>query len=257
MTSFDKVPKFIAVKWPLGPRYDSGRSNESDTSNWVAFKLNSANWYIDRLREVPDAIGAASFDSLVGVEMALDGALSSLSSAADCAMGAVIRIFRMRLGLKVLEDRKNTWAICQQSLENFTKANSDPPVQDVLESLRDALRVDGDDPIGFLAILQRLRNRTVHQNSLARNRHIGLGDSRSDVLFQLAIPGPDGGHTEDPVLYLGRAHAEVRTLCESLISICAGYPDPQVRTGLNASTPPASGSGVAMPPTVEGASDLS
>jgi hypothetical protein len=69
----------VRVSWPIGPEYTAWVSEENDTARaWSMYKLRTAIWYIDLLED----LGARPWIlRLVGIEMALDGAVTTLSSA--------------------------------------------------------------------------------------------------------------------------------------------------------------------------------
>jgi len=69
----------VRVSWPIGPEYTAWVSEENDTARaWSMYKLRTAIWYIDILED----LGARPWIlRLVGIEMALDGAVTTLSSA--------------------------------------------------------------------------------------------------------------------------------------------------------------------------------
>src|SRR5712691_7922498 len=71
--------------WPLGHHYSAITSpGGRPEAQWVAFKLAAAGWYLETLgclfAETKD------LDRFVGVEMALDGFLTAVSSAFDAAV---------------------------------------------------------------------------------------------------------------------------------------------------------------------------
>ena len=77
-----KKPKSVRVKWPVGPHYVKWTGGKRAHA-WANYKIKSADWFIETLRMT--ARNAGSFDRYAGIEMAVDGALSSLCAAVDAA----------------------------------------------------------------------------------------------------------------------------------------------------------------------------
>lgn len=73
--------------FPAGPRYAELLDSDPDIA-WVRYKVWAADWYVARLGELGRTLG--NYDRWVGVEMAIDGALGSLSSAFDASVALMI-----------------------------------------------------------------------------------------------------------------------------------------------------------------------
>lgn len=84
------------VPWPAGPHYFDLTGSEGAVA-WVRYRVWAADWYVRTLQRV--AGPGQNYDRLVGIEMALDGALNSLSSAFDAGTALIIKgRFRTRAG---------------------------------------------------------------------------------------------------------------------------------------------------------------
>ncbi|KRC66097.1 hypothetical protein ASE12_15840 [Aeromicrobium sp. Root236] len=112
---------------------------------------------------------------MVGIEMALDGALNSLSSAFDAGITLLIRAVEEARDVSV-DDRlpvfRYRWERCRDMLKQSDIAN-DSVWRLILEI--DAA-IEGEthlEPAGWLAQLRRLRNRAAHQDSLSRHHEAG------------------------------------------------------------------------------------
>ncbi len=87
----------VRVKWPVEPQLVDLDSRGGSYA-WVAFKLDSADWYLARLEELFNVVPRVEHQ--VGIERALDGVLESLCSAVDAACAAVIIAAEVKLGTK-------------------------------------------------------------------------------------------------------------------------------------------------------------
>src|SRR5437879_4491248 len=120
MTSpFD--PPLLGRSWPRGQHYTTlsppaGRPE----ALWVSFKLTAAGWYLDTLQRLFDDTG--DLDRFIGVEMALDGFLATVSSAFDAATAALIEAIEYPLPpLAKTGEHDFSWGRC---LEAAVKAGA-------------------------------------------------------------------------------------------------------------------------------------
>src|SRR6478609_1915599 len=86
VSRMNDVPASVATQWPVGPAYTEW-VGASGVGAWVAYKLGTAEWFIDQLERVGDMVG---YNRYVGVEMAMDGALAALCGGFDAAVGGLI-----------------------------------------------------------------------------------------------------------------------------------------------------------------------
>lgn len=203
------------VSWPEGPHYFDLTGSDGGVA-WVRYRVWAADWYTQSLRTVAGSTG--SYDRLVGIEMALDGALNSLSGAFDAATGLLIRSAETSLDVDV-DDRvpvyRYSWGRAR-SLLSLPAIGTDPDltandevwrvIVDVDNALADE---DKATPSGWLAQLRRLRNQLAHQDSLARVHTLG----RPSSVRALA---PKGG---SPGEALARACDQVHDLTEPMINL--------------------------------------
>lgn len=79
-------PSSIQTEWLLGPLfYELPGSEALDARAWCTYKLTAADWYIGTLRQL---IERAGFDRFLGIEMALDGAFTSIKALSTPPFGA-------------------------------------------------------------------------------------------------------------------------------------------------------------------------
>ncbi len=95
--SEDPTGQSLPIDWPVGPQFVELDPREGVYA-WVAFKLMSADWYLDRLEQLVAVLPRVEHQ--VGVEMALDGVLASLCSAVDAACAGVIDAAELQRALK-------------------------------------------------------------------------------------------------------------------------------------------------------------
>ena len=76
-----------SVTWPVGPHYQR-QSNANSRQAWTRFKLGTAEWYLRLLDELATAVG--KLDRLLGMEMALDGAVQAIAAAFDACCFSVL-----------------------------------------------------------------------------------------------------------------------------------------------------------------------
>jgi len=195
------------VRWPAGPHYFDLTGSEGRVA-WVRYRVWSADWHTRTLKELGGPQG--SFDRQVGIEMALDGALNSLSSAFDAGVALLIgaaensRDIGEGNRLPVFQYR---WQACRDMLNYPTIAKAE--VWDLIIKIDAALEGESlRKPIGWLAQLRRLRNRAAHQDSLARH-HAG------GKLTGLSIQGQGA----DAFTYLAEMCDRLHDLTEQMIQV--------------------------------------
>jgi hypothetical protein len=177
----------------------------------VRYRIWSADWHTRTLKELSGSDG--SFGREVGVEMALDGALNSLSSAFDAGVALLIRAVENARDVGV-DDRmpvfRYRWEGCRDMLKQDDISNDH--VWRLILDVDNA--IDGESlpaPSGWLAQLRRLRNRVAHQDSLARHHEIG-GNVR---VTGLSIRG----QSVDAFAYLADMCDRVHDLTEQMMRV--------------------------------------
>lgn len=199
------------VRWPAGPHYFDLTGSEGAVA-WVRYRIWSADWHTRTLKELSSALNG-SFDREVGIEMALDGALNSLSSAFDAGVALLIRAVESAREVDV-DDRlpvfQYRWQLCRDMLKQDDIANDE--VWRLILDVDNA--IDGESqpvPNGWLAQLRRLRNRVAHQDTLARH-HVRGG-----------VVGVTGlsvrGKSLDASAYLADLCDQVHDLTEQMIRV--------------------------------------
>ena len=216
----------LRIEWPVGPTYDEWVGEPQGTPQaWTRYKLRSAAWFIDVLDQVGSQRG---FERLVGVEMALDGAISGLSSAFDAAVAGLI-------------------VACEERLDRHAQANGiDPPKTEdpwhygwkILAPLLVDARVTGRNsstattcavlrhdidvavaataPAGWLGTFRKLRNRATHQDTLARHIDVHVGTEQRTT-WQLSVDGQG----VDPVVYLRTTRTRVEQLTGDMLRVAS------------------------------------
>jgi hypothetical protein len=227
----------LLVQWPVGPDYDdwvgAGGAGADDAGAWVAFKLKSATFHIDTLEAVGEAAG---FARLVGIEMALDCSLASLCGAFDASVAGIIRAAELyfaqagtsNIPWPPIPVHRYSWRNCRRAvLECLLDEGLDYDILSMIEEVDLALENRDTHPLGWLIELQRLRNCTVHQQSLSRHIDVQVGGTASSVVYELTIgERVDGtgavirpGRPEHPVSYLRGVHARVHDLTEKMVGL--------------------------------------
>lgn len=214
--------------WPGGPRYEEW-VGAGGWRGWVLFKLMSADWYVDRLEEVGGALG---FDRYIGVEMAMDAALGSINGAFDATVAAVIEASQLfeeqaardtgEQAPKSIPQHLFSWKDARRKLEATARLNIN--VEPLLEAVDAALLAESVDaesheviPMGWLQQLRRLRNRTVHQGTLARSIDVVIGEPNPQLTsWGITV----GGRGEDPVDYIRTARRAVELLLNPMLEVC-------------------------------------
>lgn len=204
-----------AVPWPKGPHYFDLAGSQGAVA-WVRYRVWAADWYTRTLRAVAGPEG--NYDRFVGIEMALDGALNSLSSAFDAGTALLIEGAEHALGVEDhhrLQAHMYSWKNARELLKNPAigtdpDGTSNDSVWRVILDVDNALAGEQDSkPSGWLAKIRRLRNRVAHQDTLAR-RHQRGGPSTV-----LAF----GAETQDSFSYFATACDQVHDLTEQMISL--------------------------------------
>ena len=171
-----------------------------------------------------------NYDRLVGIEMALDGALNSLSSAFDAGTALLIKGAENALDMDEtdrLPVHRYSWGNARNLLKTpaiGTNENgtSNDAVWRVILDVDNALAIDKDSqPIGWLAKVRRLRNRVAHPDTLARRHQI---DGPSTVQAF-------GEQVDDAFGYLGAACDQVHDLTEQMISLAVHLGAHEVSAG--------------------------
>lgn len=210
------------VAFPAGPTYPELLDSDHGPG-WVRFKVWSADWYTATLetlvRDLPD------LRPHVGVEMSLDGALSALSGAFDAAVALMITSAEESLDLpkdERLAAHAYGW-VPFTAIANGRKGNPGldleklPQLSDLWSDIDLALEGHNvTDPIGWLAILRRIRNVPTHRRALARTWTI---DIANDSIEASLSDFPEG----DAVTYLKASCDQVSDLTERMISIANSF----------------------------------
>jgi hypothetical protein len=198
------------VRWPAGPHYFDLTGSEGGVA-WVRYRIWSADWHTRTLKELGGPHG--SFDREVGIEMALDGALNSLSSAFDAGVALLIQAVENSRDVDV-DDRlpvfRYSWERCRDMLKQADIAND--AVWRLILDVDNA--IDGEalpEPIGWLAQPRRLRNRAAHQDSLAR--HHGARGAGNGTGLSIR------GQRTDAFTYLAGMCDQVHELTEQIIRV--------------------------------------
>lgn len=204
-----------SVLWPSGPHYFQLTGSDGAVA-WVRYRVWAADWYVRTLREVAGSDG--NYDRFVGVEMALDGALNSLSSAFDAGIALLIEGTEVKLDVAEadkLQVHRYSWNEARDLLKKptiGTNSNGTPNdnVWRLVLDIDNAL--DGERsprPGGWLAQLRRLRNHVAHQDTLARHHNIA-GPSTVRAF---------GGREVDAFTYLATACDQVSDLTDQMMSL--------------------------------------
>lgn len=206
----------LSVNWPVGPEIppDAPRT-------WVAYKLDSAAWYIDRLGEVATTVGFARY---FGIEMALDGALAALCGSFDASVGslseAVEKYFAQpftsedALRLPAISGaRRSNWMTCKEKRLGPIFFETGWDFSPLVETVDIAMQRQ-QRPLGWLAELQDLRNRAVHQDTLSR--HIDA-TPHDGVVWSISVGDPS--RAEQPVGYLRDCHRQLEGLTSLILDL--------------------------------------
>jgi hypothetical protein len=198
------APTLEGKEWPMGVHYLTWFGPGTAPGRpWAEYKLWTAEWYLNTLRELFHA--TRDLDRYLGVEMALDGILGATSSAFDAAIGATIMAIEHKRGVQEA-DRTPTWRRTWKRAKRL--ADRQPPIR--LSARADVdIAMAGEmdaEPTGWLAQLRRLRNRSTHEDTLAR--HLRRGGPNEET--QIIVPGRGA---VDPIPYL----EEALSSCQDLV----------------------------------------
>lgn len=222
----------LAIAWPLGPTYNEWVKSDGIRA-WVQYKLKSAAFHIETLHRVGEAHG---YSRLVGVEMALDAALASLCGAFDASTGGIIHAAQRYFGQgkelnglpwEPVQPFEYSWNKClARVVPHLRKEDLAWHLDSVVTDVATALSKADDQPLGWLTELQRLRNHTIHQESLARHIDVGIGRGHDRTEWSLTVGArthKDGtredGRAERPVAYLWRAHEHLTQLTNRMVDL--------------------------------------
>jgi hypothetical protein len=215
------------VPWPAGPHYFDLTGSDGAVA-WVRYRVWAADWYTRTLRSIagPDR----NYDRFVGIEMALDGALNSLSSAFDAGTALLIQGAENALDLKESDRLQVQWYSWKNARDLLKRPaiGTDPDgttnddVWRVIVDVDNALAGDRDPvPIGWLAQLRRLRNQVAHQDTLARQHDVG-GPSTVRAFGQRNV---------DAFSSLAEACDQIHDLTEQMVSLAIRLGANEVHAG--------------------------
>jgi hypothetical protein len=214
--SVANIPKSVRRKWPVGPHYVRWVDGKG-VHAWARFKVKSADWYI-RTLEIT-AREAGDVDRYVGIEMALDGALSSLCGAVDAAGWGLLELVET---LEVRDDLGDHSQIGGDWRGVFTLARASGIVLSSEFAALDALKGSGsNDPTGWLAQLRLLRDAAVRHNELVRQ--FDVDGKQSGRLIDVPGRGPS-----PTIEYLKAMRKRTNGLVELIL---ADITDASKRTG--------------------------
>lgn len=199
----ERPQKGLQVRWPAGPHYQKQFKVKARQA-WPYYKLGTADWYLSTLREI-DA-NVKKLDRLVGVEMAIDGAVQALGATFDAAVYALISSLEGGANLpneqRIPEQLANWTALIDQAEAFGVNLRSAP---DVFIALAED---DPNSPTGWLAQLLLLRQRCSRHDPLIRHWVVG---SEAPIIC-IDVPG---GEPRPPIEYL----SGVRDLVEQLLEL--------------------------------------
>ena len=256
----------LDMSWPIGPDY-SDWAGAHGVRGWVMSKLKSAAFHIDTLERIGQEHG---YSRLVGVEMALDAALAALCGAFDASVGGIIhageRYFtrgdhRVATPWKRIEPHNYNWERCRENvIPNLASEGFEYDIAGMVEEVNAALDTD-ESRFGWLTELQRLRNQTIHQNSLARHINVGLGKGHDRSDWELSVGArmvrgiAVAGRAEHPANYLTGAHERLSKLTARMVGL-ADHINPHdvpiegPTQSVTVNPPAANGGASAAPPTL-------
>lgn len=198
--------------WPAGPHYFNLTGSEGAIA-WVRYRVWAADWYVRTLQRV-----AGPEQNYVGIEIALDGALDSLSSAFDAGTALIIKGAENALDVAETDRLPVHWyswsnarnLLKTPAIGTLEDGTSNDAVWRVILDVDSALAIDKDSqPSGWLSKIRRLRNRVARQDTLARRHQI---DGPSTVQAF-------GEEVHDAFSYLAAACDQVHDLTEQMISL--------------------------------------
>lgn len=183
---------------------------------WVRYRVWAADWYTRTLRSLAGPGG--NYDRFVGIEMAIDGALSSLSSAFDASTALIIQGAENALelneptGFKCACTRGRTQGTCStiQRWPPMRRGQAAGKCDGSSSMSTRRWRARGSlSPADALARLRRLRNQVAHQDTLARLPNAG-GPSAVRAFTTRDVDAFD---------YLACACDQVHDLTEQMVSL--------------------------------------
>lgn len=208
-----------AIPFPAGPTYAELLASDH-RPGWVRYKVWAADWYTGAMEQLAADFG--DFQGYVGLEMSIDGALSSLSGAFDAAVVLLITSTEATRGVpdeERLPTHDYSWKSYTRLVERHDPDGPAPDIRDfsgipeLLSDVDDALTGQySDSPTGWLAILRRLRNHPTHQSSLPRTWTVDWDTNETLDVTLSDIPGGD------PVAYMKESCDRVSLLTERMIS---------------------------------------
>lgn len=233
-------PTYSSIVFPAGPTY-ADLLDSDPRSGWVRYKVWSADWYTSAVETLTAQLG--DFQAYIGVEMALDGALSALSGAFDASVVLMILSAEQALGIED-DDRipphRYKWSSFTKLLRRNDKAVEDDDtiphlasyhgLSELIADIDSALEEQTDpSPIGWLAILRRMRNHPTHQSALPRTWTVDWHTNETLDVTLSDIPG------DDTIAYLKQSCDQVSDLTERMTSMAnrigfAGVNTPLTRT---------------------------
>lgn len=198
------------VRFPLGQQILTAPS-ELAADSWVDFKLRSARWYLGVLRDIDATTG--DLDRLVGVEMALDGCISGMSSAFDASVARLIEAAEVHPTASAAPRHKATkpYQYGWDKTKTVFKQLGLPlacagDVDAALVGEKD------DQPAGWLAQLRRIRNQATHRSTINRNyQRGGLSEATRLIVPGLTLPA-------EPLGYLAERLDRTVTLTDLMLS---------------------------------------
>lgn len=194
----------VGPSWPLGPHYLRWVEGKGADA-WARFKLRSAAWYLDALEVAEREVG---LDRFVGVEMAIDGVLSSLCAGVDAAGHALLEELERFATPTMLHTHRSVdadWSLLVGVAEGVGIGLGSA------RALELAVHGDEDDEVGWLTQLAGLRALAVQRNVLVRRPNVD-GAARSRVLD---VPGLG----QRPVLRcLRKVHRRADGLVEAMLA---------------------------------------
>jgi len=190
-------PTQLPVIWPVAPDYMAARGPNPKTA-WVTYKLGSAAWYIDALKQLGQV---TDYTRLVGIEMALDGAVAALCAAFDAAHRALVTAVYQRVGQALPPPPQFPNA----QVYGRILMNEGGDIAQIHQDVLAATTRDGNGTaLGWLVILKDLRNRMIHQDSLSRFIEVNVG-APDTTTTGLSLPGAQAA--VHPVTYLQGAYS--------------------------------------------------
>lgn len=215
------------ISWPAGPHYFDLTGSQGAVA-WVRYRIWAADWHTRALKSVAGTDG--NYDRLLGIEMALDGALNNLSGAFDAAVGLLIRGAEEALHVpepKQLQVHRYSWRaardlLAKPAIGTTERGTSKDSVWRVILDVDNALAGESDTtPVGWLAQLRRWRNQVAHQDTLAR---IHSADRPGRVRAF-------GDRTDGAFHYLATACDDVHELTSSMVSLAVELGAREVTAG--------------------------